>query len=89
MASVNQQFHLLIKWLSQYADIDFDKDNDHLERSAATSYQSWNQSTIIKFNWVICNIKTSEDINNDMHDIFINASLIFWFLITCVHICYH
>jgi hypothetical protein len=24
-----------------------------------------------------------------MHDIFINASLIFWFLITCVHICYH
>jgi len=24
----------------QYADIDFDKDNDHLERSAATSYQS-------------------------------------------------
>jgi hypothetical protein len=24
-----------------------------------------------------------------MHDILINASLIFWFLLTCVHICYH
>lgn len=87
MASVNQQFHLLIKWLSQYADIDFDKDNDHLERSVATSYQSWHQSTIIKFNWVISNMQTSEDINNDIHDIFINASPIFWFLITFVHIC--